>query len=155
MKLIDGWRQSWRLWSVRLSALGALLTGLALAAPDFLQSLWTGLPADLRALLPASVTHAVPMLIFGLTILARVVAQEVPKATSQASPAAAAPPASPAAASVTSSIISAEHAASSLLARINVLEGVITDLGHGLAEFRAAQAAATPVTGGGDATAAA
>lgn len=75
MKLIDGWRQSWRLWSVRVSALGAILTGLALAAPDFLQNLWNGLPSDARALLPASVTHAVPLILFVLTIVSRLVAQ--------------------------------------------------------------------------------
>ncbi|MBI0533249.1 DUF7940 domain-containing protein [Sphingomonas sp. TX0522] len=75
MKLIDGWRQSWRLWSVRVSALGAILTGLALAAPDFLQNLWNGLPSDARALLPASVTHAVPPILFVLTLVSRLVAQ--------------------------------------------------------------------------------
>lgn len=75
MKLIAEWRQSWRLWSVRVSALGAILTGLALAAPDFLQNLWNGLPSDARALLPASVTHAVPLILFVLTIVSRLVAQ--------------------------------------------------------------------------------
>jgi len=75
VKLIAEWRQSWRLWSVRVSALGAILTGLALAAPDFLQNLWNGLPSDARALLPASVTHAVPLILFVLTIVSRLVAQ--------------------------------------------------------------------------------
>ena len=37
MKLIDGWRHAWRLWSVRLSAFGALLMTWAALTPDALR----------------------------------------------------------------------------------------------------------------------
>jgi len=125
VKLIEEWRQSWRLWSVRLSALGAILTGLALAAPDFLQSLWNGLPTDLRALLPASVTHAVPTALFILTIVARIVSQNAPKTG--------------AVISTQASIANAEGTATELLTRVAAAEATIRDLTSGFAVVHAGQ----------------
>lgn len=52
MKLITNWRQSWRLWSVRVSALGAMLFAFLLAAPDQALAVWQALPADIQALIP-------------------------------------------------------------------------------------------------------
>lgn len=54
MKLIANWRQSWRLWSVRVSAIGAALFALLIAAPDFLLSIWSALPAEVQGLVPNS-----------------------------------------------------------------------------------------------------
>lgn len=54
MKLIANWRQSWRLWSVRVSAIGAAIFALLLAAPDFLLSIWSALPAEVQGLVPNS-----------------------------------------------------------------------------------------------------
>jgi len=81
VKLIDGWRQAWRLWSVRVSALGTLLMGLATLAPDALTQAWNMLPDDLKALLPAPVGQAVPFLLLGLALIARLVPQ--PKAAAK------------------------------------------------------------------------
>ena len=52
MKLITDWRQSWRLWSVRVSAIGAMLFAFLLAAPDQALAVWQALPADVQALIP-------------------------------------------------------------------------------------------------------
>ncbi|MFN3675284.1 MAG: hypothetical protein ACK4TC_04840 [Sphingomonas pseudosanguinis] len=52
MKLITDWRQSWRLWSVRVSAIGAMLFAFLLAAPDQALAVWQALPADIQALIP-------------------------------------------------------------------------------------------------------
>lgn len=52
MKLIDNWRQSGRLWSVRLSAFGAALFAFLLTAPDLAQTIWTALPPDVQAVIP-------------------------------------------------------------------------------------------------------
>ena len=52
MKLITDWRQSWRLWSVRVSAIGAMLFAFLLAAPDQALAIWQALPADVQALIP-------------------------------------------------------------------------------------------------------
>ena len=56
MKLIANWRQSWRLWSVRVSAIGAAIFALLLAAPDFLLSIWNALPSEVQGLVPNSAT---------------------------------------------------------------------------------------------------
>lgn len=52
MKLITNWRQSWRLWSVRVSAIGAMLFAFLLAAPDQVLAVWQALPTDIQALIP-------------------------------------------------------------------------------------------------------
>ncbi len=52
MKLITGWRQSWRWWSVRVSAFGAMIFAFLLAAPDQILAIWQALPADAQALIP-------------------------------------------------------------------------------------------------------
>lgn len=75
MKLIDGWRQAWRLWSVRVSALGTLLMGLVALAPDALTQAWNMLPDDLKALLPEPVGKAVPFVLFAAALIARLVPQ--------------------------------------------------------------------------------
>lgn len=62
-RLIADLRQSWRFWSVRISAIGAAL-----------MAAWTALPADVRAGLPYA-NHLAAML-FVLVALSRLVSQE-------------------------------------------------------------------------------
>jgi len=76
MKLIENWRHAWRLWSVRLSALGALLTTFAAAAPDTLLQIWNGLPDDVRAVFPETFVRVIPTLLFVATIVARLIPQK-------------------------------------------------------------------------------
>ncbi|WP_343526754.1 hypothetical protein [Sphingomonas sp.] len=52
MKLITNWRQSWRWWSVRVSAFGAAIFAFLLAAPDQVQAIWQALPPDVQTLIP-------------------------------------------------------------------------------------------------------
>lgn len=75
MKLITGWRQSWRLWSVRLSALGSFLMLVALAAPDMLLASWNTLPPETRSLIPDDIAQAVAAVLFTATFVARLVQQ--------------------------------------------------------------------------------
>lgn len=75
MKLIDNWRHAWRLWSVRMSAFGALLTALAAAAPDTLLQIWNGLPDDVRSVFPETISRVIPTLLFVATIVARLIPQ--------------------------------------------------------------------------------
>ncbi|USU06281.1 hypothetical protein NF699_06370 [Sphingomonadaceae bacterium OTU29LAMAA1] len=81
MKLIDGWRQSWRLWSVRLSAIGAVLMGWAALTPDALLQAWNALPDDVQALVPEQVGKAIPFLLFLAALVARLIPQ--PKAAAK------------------------------------------------------------------------
>jgi hypothetical protein len=72
----DLWSRAWPLWSVRVSALGAILTALAAAAPDMLLQLWNALPAEILALVPASIGRIVLTLLFVATIAARLISQK-------------------------------------------------------------------------------
>jgi hypothetical protein len=67
--------RAWPLWSVRMSAIGAILTGLAAAAPDTLLQVWNALPDDVRSLIPASVANIIPTLLFVATIVVRLIPQ--------------------------------------------------------------------------------
>lgn len=72
----DLWLRAWPLWSVRMSALGAILTGLAAATPDTLLQIWNALPAEVLALVPASIGRIVPTLLFMATIAVRLIPQK-------------------------------------------------------------------------------
>lgn len=76
MKLITDWRQSWRLWSVRLSAIGATIFAFLLAAPDQVQEIWNALPPEIQALVPNRTTLA--LFITAAVTIARVLRQNKP-----------------------------------------------------------------------------
>lgn len=73
--LVPNWRQAWRWWSVRVSAIGAALSALAIGAPDLITSVWTSLPVDAREALPFRLSMVVPTVLFALNILARILQQ--------------------------------------------------------------------------------
>ena len=75
LELIEGWRKWYKLWSVRLMALGTILTGWFLAAPDAAIQLWLMLPDDLKALLPPDVVKYIPIFILIAGTFARVIKQ--------------------------------------------------------------------------------
>ena len=75
MRLLPDWRQAWRWWSVRVSALGALLAAIALLAPDVVGAVWAALPPELLAKLPRNVAMAVPLGLELATIIARITRQ--------------------------------------------------------------------------------
>lgn len=75
MKLIDDWRDAWRLWSVRLVAVGALLQALAMASPDTLLVAWNALPSDLRIVLPEGAEGYISLGLYLAAIVARVLKQ--------------------------------------------------------------------------------
>jgi hypothetical protein len=72
----DLWSRAWPLWSVRLSAIGAILTVIAAAAPDMLLQIWNALPAEILALVPASIGRFVSPALFALTLAARLIPQK-------------------------------------------------------------------------------
>jgi hypothetical protein len=73
MKLISGWRNWWKLWSVRLN-----IAGIVLIAAEQMLTLWPIVPAETRALIPAWL----PLPFFALAALARVIKQEKLNASS-------------------------------------------------------------------------
>jgi hypothetical protein len=69
------WLRAWPLWSVRMSALGALLTAFAAAAPDTLLQIWNALPDEIRSVFPETVAHFIPTSLFIATIVVRLMTQ--------------------------------------------------------------------------------
>ena len=73
MHFIPDWHTAHRLWSVRITALGATLMAALLAFPD----LWAALPPEARALLPERFHALVPMLLLAASLFARLTGQPV------------------------------------------------------------------------------
>lgn len=76
MKLIDDWKKSWKLWSVRLSALGASAMGLFLYFPEWTLYLFNAMPREVRDLLPDNLALFLAMIVFVGTAISRIVKQE-------------------------------------------------------------------------------
>lgn len=70
MKLVDNWKRAWRWWSVRLSAAGAVVMGVAEVAGHS----WASLPPELRDTLPHAQTIGLGLFI--ASALARLIQQE-------------------------------------------------------------------------------
>ena len=75
-RVVDDWRDAWKWASVRLAALGGILTAILAAAPGFAKELWDQLPQDLRSTAPAWV----PVLVFAIPIAVRLYKQGKPDA---------------------------------------------------------------------------
>ena len=76
MKLIDNWKQFWKMWSVRLSALGASITGMFLYFPEWTLYLFNAMPKEVRDLLPDNLALFLAMIVFIGTAISRIVKQE-------------------------------------------------------------------------------
>lgn len=74
MKPIPNWRQAWRLWSVRVSAIGAAIFAVLLAAPAQVQDIWNALPPDVQAMIPNA--KGVALAITVAATIARVLQQK-------------------------------------------------------------------------------
>lgn len=76
MKLIDNWKMSWRMWSVRLSSFGAAVMGLFVYFPEWTLNLFNAMPRDVRDKLPDNLALIIAMVVFVGTAIARIVKQE-------------------------------------------------------------------------------
>jgi len=72
MKQVENRKQSWRWWSIRLTAIGAAITGTLIVAPESILQAWALLPADLRADLEPYRGY-IALAAFGLAIAARLI----------------------------------------------------------------------------------
>lgn len=75
MQFIEGARHWWRLWSVRLAAIPALIAGYLTAYPGELPKLVEYVPEGWRAVASVLITA----LVFGVPTLVRLI-QQTPKA---------------------------------------------------------------------------
>ena len=76
LSLIPNWKHFWRFWSLRLGALGTLLTSILIAFPDVALQAWNVLPDDLKGFIPERFVPLIGVAVFVTSMLARVVKQE-------------------------------------------------------------------------------
>lgn len=75
-KLISQWRSFWRMWSLRLNAIGVALLGYVALSPDLILNSWNMLPNELKQIIPRDYLLWITGLIFVLAMVARVIKQE-------------------------------------------------------------------------------
>lgn len=76
MKFIDDWcRKWWRLWSIRLNAIGLAILGYVQFDPVGALGVWNMLPFEVRRVVPNNILAIVGVALFGLSMLARLVKQ--------------------------------------------------------------------------------
>lgn len=75
MKLLPHWRELWRSWSVRLNALGLAILGWFAIDPVSLLAVWNMMPAGVHDLFPSQIISVLGAVLFGLSMLARLVRQ--------------------------------------------------------------------------------
>lgn len=76
IRLIENWQVWWRLWSIRLGAIGAALMAYLTASPDAAITAWAMLPSEFKDVLPPDYLKYIGLSMFVLSLFARVVKQE-------------------------------------------------------------------------------
>lgn len=75
MRLIENARIWWRLWSIRLNAIGLAILGYVQFDPIGALAVWNMLPGEVRRVAPPNILTVIGMVLFGLSMLARLVHQ--------------------------------------------------------------------------------
>lgn len=75
LRLIQGWRDWWRLWSIRLNALGLAILGYVQIDPVGALAVWNMMPADVRRALPPNILTIIGLTFFALSMISRLVVQ--------------------------------------------------------------------------------
>lgn len=79
-RLIPDARAAWKLWSVRLSALGTAVYATALVWPDGVLALWNAMPPEIREIVPEPFGHVIAAILFAAVIAVRLIKQREEKA---------------------------------------------------------------------------
>lgn len=75
MKLIEEWRQWWKLWSIRFTTVGTILLAYITAVPDAVFSAWVALPDEFKSFIPSDYLKWVTVGLLVLGIISRLVKQ--------------------------------------------------------------------------------
>lgn len=76
MQLINDWHRCHRFWSVRLSAVGAVLLTVAQEFPDALSHVWLIVPDEIRSEIPHSLVQWLGIAAVAAGIVARLIRQD-------------------------------------------------------------------------------
>lgn len=75
VRLVDGWRQAWRWWSVRLNAIGLIILSWVQFDPVGALGVWNMMPHPVRMVLPSNFVMLAGLVLFALSMIARLVKQ--------------------------------------------------------------------------------
>lgn len=75
VELIEDWRTAHKLWSVRLSAIGAAVMGVFTVWPESALYLWSAMPSEVRAFIPERFVSGIALFVFTMSALSRIVKQ--------------------------------------------------------------------------------
>lgn len=75
MKFIQDARQWWRLWSIRLNAIGLSILAYVQIDPVGALAVWNMMPGEVRHVLPANIVTLIGLAFFALSMIARLVVQ--------------------------------------------------------------------------------
>jgi hypothetical protein len=75
IELIDNWRNFHKFWSIRLGALGSLITGIFIAWPDSLYDMFQNMPPVVQAMIAPKTLQYIGLFFFVMAMLSRVVKQ--------------------------------------------------------------------------------
>lgn len=75
MKLIDDWKQAWKLWSVQLGTVGVALQTAFLTWGELPLTMWNMLPDALQSLVPERFAFLLPVVFFAAGGIARLIKQ--------------------------------------------------------------------------------
>jgi len=78
-KLVSDWRDYFRMWSVRLNAVGLAILSWVYIDPISTLYVWSMMPPEVRAILPYNIVTHIGFALFALGMLARVVKQPAKK----------------------------------------------------------------------------
>lgn len=75
LKLIENARQFWRMWSIRLNAIGLAIMSYLWFDPMALLGVWQMMPPVVKSVLPLPTVNGVAAVLFVFAIISRVVHQ--------------------------------------------------------------------------------
>lgn len=75
VQLVDNWKSFHRFWSIRLGALGSIVTGVFIAWPDCLLQMFQSMPPDIRMLVHPKTLQYIGLFLFLMAMLSRVIKQ--------------------------------------------------------------------------------
>ena len=75
MKLIENARAWWKLWSIRLNAIGLSILAYVQIDPVGALAVWNMMPGEVRRVLPSNIVTIVGLAFFVLSMIARLVVQ--------------------------------------------------------------------------------
>lgn len=75
-KTVDEIKVWWKLWSIRLGALGTVITSWLVAFPDQALNMWAMMPYEVRQYIPAQYMPMIGIFMFVLSMLSRFIKQK-------------------------------------------------------------------------------